>query len=171
MRGYQILLKYRGGLEKFPHISIAEVLENRILDDFMRDRLVFTGAKAPSLNDNYATPYNSALLIPTELIPGVVIHANLTSQIISAALENRPMLRAIAKPLNWLWIIFWSGCSATLGDMFLRQHPEIEPIKTSIGDIYPARGIIKTKAGQVILTTYPTDNINIRTLHISANCS
>ncbi len=51
------------------------------------------------------------------------------------------------------------------------QYPEIKPIKTSIGDIYPARGVIKTKEGKVILTTYSTDNINTRTPHISANCS
>ena len=51
-----------------------------------------------------------------------------------------------------------------------RQYPDIKPIKTSIGDIYPARGIIKTEDGQVILTRYPTDNINTRTPHISANC-
>ena len=122
MGGYQILLNYRGRLEKFPHISLTEVLENRIPKDFMRDRLVFIGAKAPSLNDNYSTPYNSALLVPTELIPGVVIHANLTSQIISAALENRPMLRATSKLLNWLWIVFWSGYSTTLGAMFIRKR-------------------------------------------------
>ncbi|MDJ0900178.1 MAG: S-layer family protein [Xenococcus sp. MO_188.B8] len=48
---------------------------------------------------------------------------------------------------------------------------EIKPIKTSRGDIYPARGIIKTEDGRVILTTYPTDNINTRTPHIAANCS
>ncbi|MGK7894658.1 MAG: CHASE2 domain-containing protein, partial [Xenococcus sp. (in: cyanobacteria)] len=122
MGGYQILLNYRGGLEKFHHISLTEVLENRIPVDFLRDRLVFIGAKAPSLNDNYATPYNSTLLTPTELVPGVVIHANLTSQIISAALENRPMLRATAKPINWLWIFFWSGYSTTLGITFIRQR-------------------------------------------------
>ncbi len=51
------------------------------------------------------------------------------------------------------------------------QAPEIKPIKTSIGDIYPARGVIKTEAGQVILTVYPTDHINTRTPHITANCS
>ncbi len=51
------------------------------------------------------------------------------------------------------------------------QHPDIKPIKTSIGDIYPARGVIKTEDGKVILTTYPTDNINTRTPQISANCS
>ncbi|MDJ0900948.1 MAG: filamentous hemagglutinin N-terminal domain-containing protein [Xenococcus sp. MO_188.B8] len=51
------------------------------------------------------------------------------------------------------------------------HYPEIKPIKTSIGDIYPARGVIKTEDGRVILTIYPTDNINTRIPQISANCS
>ena len=49
--------------------------------------------------------------------------------------------------------------------------PDIKPIKTSMGDIYPARGIIKTEDGEIILTVYPTDNINTRTPHKSANCT
>ncbi|MGK7898746.1 MAG: filamentous hemagglutinin N-terminal domain-containing protein [Xenococcus sp. (in: cyanobacteria)] len=52
-----------------------------------------------------------------------------------------------------------------------RQYPEIEPVETSTIDIIPARGIIKTKDGQIILTAYPTDNINIRTPHISGKCN
>ncbi|MEM9272892.1 MAG: filamentous hemagglutinin, partial [Cyanobacteria bacterium P01_F01_bin.143] len=51
------------------------------------------------------------------------------------------------------------------------QHLDIKPIKTSIGDIYPARGIIKTEDGNIILTSYPTDNNNTRTPHNSANCT
>ncbi len=49
--------------------------------------------------------------------------------------------------------------------------PDIKPIKTSMGDIYPARGIIKTEDGEIILTVYPTDNINTRTPDKSANCN
>ena len=51
------------------------------------------------------------------------------------------------------------------------QSLDIKPIKTSIGDIYPARGVIVTDSGEVILTAYPTDNIDIRTPYISPNCS
>ncbi|GET40663.1 CHASE2 domain-containing protein [Microseira wollei] len=122
MGGYQILLNYRGGLDRFKHISMTDVLENRIPGDLMRDRLVFFGSKAPSLNDNYRTPYNNNLFAPTELMPGVVIHANLTSQILSAALEGRPMLRASAKPFNWLLIVFWSGYSATFGTLYIKRR-------------------------------------------------
>jgi filamentous hemagglutinin family protein len=51
------------------------------------------------------------------------------------------------------------------------QHPEIKPIKTSVGDIYPARGVIVKENGDVILTAYPTDGIDTRTPDIQANCS
>ena len=51
------------------------------------------------------------------------------------------------------------------------QYPTISPIKTSLGDITPARGLIKTEDGQVILTAYRTDKIDTRTPNISANCS
>ena len=122
MGGYQILINYRGGLDKFPHISLTEVLENRIPDDFLRYRLVFIGAIAPSLNDNYPTPYNSNLLTPSELMSGVVINANLTSQIIGAALESRPMLRAVTKTFNWLYIIFWSVYTTIFGTLFIRKY-------------------------------------------------
>ncbi|MDJ0536195.1 MAG: filamentous hemagglutinin N-terminal domain-containing protein [Xenococcaceae cyanobacterium MO_207.B15] len=45
----------------------------------------------------------------------------------------------------------------------------IKPLKTSQGDIYPARGIIKTEDGRVILTAYPTDSRVARTSN-SVSC-
>jgi len=50
------------------------------------------------------------------------------------------------------------------------QFPETKPIKTNMGYIYPARGIIKTTEGDIILTAYRTDDINTRTPPISPNC-
>ncbi|MEQ9621268.1 CHASE2 domain-containing protein [Coleofasciculus chthonoplastes] len=119
---YQILVNYRGGLDRFPHISMTDVLENRIPENLFRDRIVLIGSKAPSLNDNYLTPYNSNLAVPTDLMPGVVIHANVTSQILSAAISGRPMLRATPKPIHWLIIVVWSGYSATLGSFYIHRR-------------------------------------------------
>ena len=48
--------------------------------------------------------------------------------------------------------------------------PQIQPIKTSQGDIYPARGIIVREDGTVILTPYPTDNVASRTPADTTNC-
>jgi filamentous hemagglutinin family protein len=50
------------------------------------------------------------------------------------------------------------------------ESTEIKPISTSHGDIYPARGIIKTADGRVILTAYPTDNVT-RVPNRSVNCN
>ncbi|MDJ0572376.1 MAG: hypothetical protein QNJ53_25490 [Pleurocapsa sp. MO_192.B19] len=50
------------------------------------------------------------------------------------------------------------------------QYLDFQPIPTSIGDITPARGVMVTKAGEVILTAHPTGDIDSRTSHISANC-
>ena len=51
------------------------------------------------------------------------------------------------------------------------QSQDIKPIKTSIGDIYPARGVIVHEDGGFILTAYPTDNIDTRTPQIRENCT
>ncbi len=135
MGGYQILLNYRGELNRFPNLSLKDVLENRIPEGLMRDRIVFIGATAPSLNDLFQTPYTSKLFGISQLTPGVVIHANIASQILSAAIEGRPLLRAWNQPLNSLWIIFWSGCSATLGSMYLRRRWAVVGIFIAGGSI------------------------------------
>ncbi|MDY6936321.1 MAG: CHASE2 domain-containing protein [Cyanobacteriota bacterium] len=109
--GYQILLNYRGGLDRFDRISMTDVLENRIPPDLIRDRIVFIGATADSLKDIFLTPYNQSLLAP-ERVPGVVIHANLTSHLLSAALDGRPMLKVWGATANWLWIGIWSFVGA-----------------------------------------------------------
>lgn len=111
--GYQVLLNYRGQLEKFPNISMSEVLNNRIPPGLMRDRIVLIGVTAPSLNDLFQTPYSNSLFDKTNFTPGVVIHANLSSQILNAALEGRPVLQVWNQWLVRLWILIWSVASAT----------------------------------------------------------
>ncbi len=40
-----------------------------------------------------------------------------------------------------------------------------------MGNITPARGVMVTEAGEVILTAHPTSHVDTRTPHISTNCS
>jgi hypothetical protein len=49
------------------------------------------------------------------------------------------------------------------------QQSAIQPLQTASGEIMPARGIIKTPSGRIILTLYPTEN-NRRVLPVKANC-
>ncbi|MDJ0592052.1 MAG: hypothetical protein QNJ72_19025 [Pleurocapsa sp. MO_226.B13] len=45
-----------------------------------------------------------------------------------------------------------------------------EPIETSQGKIQPARGVIVTESGEIILTAYRTDNRGERIFNGSVNC-
>ncbi|MEM9275183.1 MAG: S-layer family protein [Cyanobacteria bacterium P01_F01_bin.143] len=47
----------------------------------------------------------------------------------------------------------------------------IKPIPTDNGDLYPARGIVKTADGKIILTAYPNPNTTTRNLEKSLGCS
>jgi len=116
MRGYQILMDYRGQTEDFISISLTNVLENQIPANLMRDRLVLIGAFAPSLNDLIQTPYMPRLM------PGVIVHANAASQILSVALDGKPLLNATHKLFNWFWFAIWSVVGIYFGIIFFRKH-------------------------------------------------
>ncbi|HEY9701666.1 MAG TPA: CHASE2 domain-containing protein, partial [Allocoleopsis sp.] len=106
--GFQILLNYRGTLENFKTISIIDVLEDRIPPGLMSDRIVFVGATGQSLNDLFLTPYSSRLFGSPKRIPGVIIHANIASQIINGAMNNRPFLKVWNDQVEWGWIFICS---------------------------------------------------------------
>lgn len=118
--GYQILLNYRGTLENFHHLSLKDVIENRIPVDILRDRVVLIGATAQSLNDLFFTPYSNRPFSSPKRLSGVMIHANLTSQILSSAKDGRPFLRVWEEPIEWLWILAWSYSGAYVSWILLQ---------------------------------------------------
>ncbi len=112
--GFQILLDYRGSRQSFETVSLTEVLEDRMHPDWGQDRIILIGKIGESFKDTYFTPHSSGLRELPEPMPGVEIHAHITSQIISAALGERPLFRSWSEPLDWLWILLWSIVGATL---------------------------------------------------------
>jgi signal transduction histidine kinase/CheY-like chemotaxis protein len=91
---------------------MTAVLEGQIPANLVRDRIVLIGATAESINDRFYTSYSTTLGTAPA---GVEIHAHLTSQLLSAALDGRPLLQASSEPLEGLWILVWSGIGAILG--------------------------------------------------------
>lgn len=113
--GYQLLINYLGPKRTFPRITLSDVLNNQIPANLMRDRVILIGASALSLNDLFYTPYNSALFQNPKRMPGVEIHANVISQLLSAAISGRPVtIQSWSEPIEWLWILGWSVVGATL---------------------------------------------------------
>ncbi len=112
--GYQILLNFHGTQEQFQTFSFADLLQNKIPEEKVRDRIVLIGATAESLNDLFQTPYSSRIFGSPKRMAGVTIHANITSQILSAALHGRPMLRVWSKGVECLWILLCCLVGAAL---------------------------------------------------------
>ena len=117
--GYQLLLNFRGEQQQFLQTTLSEVLNNSIPQDLFRDRLVLLGTTATSLNDLFYTPYSSAT---SHYLPGVYIHANIASQMISGAIDGRLMLRGISEPGKWFWILGWSIAGTGISLILLEKN-------------------------------------------------
>jgi adenylate cyclase len=117
--GYQILMNYRAPQERFQQVSLTDVLTGSVPQDFFADRIVFIGSTGASTNDFFHTPYDSG---STTLTPGVFIHANLASQIISAALDGRPLLQTLPDGWEIAWSLLWSAIAVHLSWQILQTR-------------------------------------------------
>ncbi|MGB3207030.1 MAG: CHASE2 domain-containing protein [Crinalium sp.] len=111
--GYQVLGNFRSPT-KLRTVSMVDVLENKISANLLRDRIVIIGLQASSLGDRFYTPYSSKFFDAADPFFGVEIHANFTSQIISAALDGRPLIKVWSDFVEGLWILAWSCFGASL---------------------------------------------------------
>lgn len=110
--GYQILANFRNSHSSVTKIPLLDVLENRVPSNLMTGKVVLVGSVAESLSERFYTPFTRDV---NTAWSGVELHADLTSQVLSAALDSRQLLRGISEHLGWLWIFFWSSVGATIG--------------------------------------------------------
>jgi CHASE2 domain-containing sensor protein len=117
--GYQILMDYRGDGAVAPQISLSDVLANRVDPALIRDRIVLIGTTAESRRDLFVTPYSSARQYDVKM-PGVTVHAHITSQILDMAMGDRPLFWFWPQWAEYVWIVGWSVVSGTLAWVFRR---------------------------------------------------
>jgi len=141
--GFQLLMNYRGRISQFQSITLTEVLEKRFKPELMRDRIVMIGSTAESLKDLFFDPYSSHLSVSSRT-PGVVIHANLVSELLSATLDQRPILRTWNEPTEWAWTFL----CASLGAILSWQQRYLKQPWNIIGLI----GVLLLAAGVVVIS-------------------
>jgi CHASE2 domain-containing sensor protein len=108
--GHQILLNYRShrSPQKFvPQVTLSEVLAGKVDSSAVKDRIVLIGTVAESFQDYSSTPYwtNEGGI---QKIPGVILQAQMISQLLSAALDGRPLLWAWSVWQETVWVWGWS---------------------------------------------------------------
>jgi CHASE2 domain-containing sensor protein len=105
--GHQILLNYRS-LDRFvDRVTLSEILQGKVDRHSVEGRIVLIGTTAASFADYWLTPY-SKNQSPQEQTPGVIIQAQMISQILSAVLDDRPLLWMLPQWGEYLWIFVWS---------------------------------------------------------------
>ena len=113
-RGYQFLLNYRGRASEIETVSLQEVLNGEVSDEFIRDRVVLIGSTASSIRDVFITPYSRSLLNTQKEVPGVLLQAEFVGQLLDASLEGRPMLTVWPELAEVIWILGWAWLGAFL---------------------------------------------------------
>jgi diguanylate cyclase (GGDEF)-like protein/PAS domain S-box-containing protein len=111
--GYQILANPRSPAARFQSVSISEVLSGRVDPELMRDRIVLIGSTADSVRDTFYTSYSGGLGGNSLPISGVELQAQFVSQLLSAVLDQRPLLRVPPEGFKiiWLWLWCWLGAA------------------------------------------------------------
>jgi CHASE2 domain-containing sensor protein len=109
--GYQILLNYRSyqgsPLEIAPKVTLTDVLRGKVNPEQVKDRIVLIGTTAPSFRDYSSTPYMTGQGFSLE-IPGVILQAQMVSQLVSAVKDGRPLISVLPVWGEVLWVWGWS---------------------------------------------------------------
>ncbi|MEH1971728.1 MAG: CHASE2 domain-containing protein [Nostoc sp.] len=106
--GYQVLLNYRSfnsPLKAVEQITLKDLLRGAIDPKIVKNRIVLIGITNQSAGDYFSTPYTTD---HKQEIPGVIVHAQMVSQILSAVLDGRTLLWIWPVWGEALWVFYWS---------------------------------------------------------------
>ncbi|WP_019506104.1 CHASE2 domain-containing protein [Pleurocapsa sp. PCC 7319] len=118
--GNQILLNFHRGKQPFRIVSLADIEAGRVNPEWIHDHIVLIGITALSVRDDV----NVAGVKSDNpgLIYGVEVQAHAISQIISAVLDDCPLLTAWDNAWEYLWILAWGFLGIALARI-LSQSP------------------------------------------------
>lgn len=125
--GYQIMLNYRSSVVA-EQVMFTEVLAGRIDPALVKDRVVLIGTTAPSSRDLFDTPYSASLQKDFQMA-GVVVHAQMVSQLLSAVLDGRPLIRFFPDWLEVVWIVGWAVVGGSLA--WWIRHPVLLAVNST----------------------------------------
>jgi adenylate cyclase len=113
-RGYQFLLDFKGAKQPFSSVELTSLLAGSFDPGLLRDRIVLIGVAAESIKDDFYTPLSQSLKAGQSM-PGVVIHAQIASQLLRIGLDGDAPMAAPPEWQEWLWVLLWSVGGALVG--------------------------------------------------------
>ena len=110
--GYQLLLNYRLPIAAIPQVTAQAVLTGEVHPEDIQDRIVIIGVDQEG-SDRHFTPDSFAQQID-QSVAGVMVQAQMVSNLISGVLDGRPWIRSLPFWGSSLWIGLWTGASLIL---------------------------------------------------------
>lgn len=111
----QILLNYRDTKDIADTIALTNLisgeLDPAVLQAAIANRIVLIGVTTSNSSDRWATPYGTE---PDQQMPGVMVQAQMVSQILSAVLAQRPLLWSWPFWIDAVWVAGWTLIGGTL---------------------------------------------------------
>ena len=107
--GSEILLNYRSTPEIAPTITLQQFLDQRPNADYLRDKVVLIGVTVQDGKDHWMTPTNA-----NTAMPGVIVQSHAISQLLSAALDQRPLIIMLSAWQRIGWIGTWAAVGGFL---------------------------------------------------------
>lgn len=112
-RGYQIVLRYRNRSLPAQLISMSQALSGDLDPDWIRDKVVLIGTVAPSLKDQFYNPFSAARVAELTM-SGVVIHAQIISQLVEAINGGSVLYQYWPQWGETLWLLGWTLITGTI---------------------------------------------------------
>ena len=116
--GYQVMLDYRHPIAPAHQVTLSEILNDQVDPSWIEGKIILIGPTAPSLKDLFYTPFTGAGVEETHKMPGVVIHAQMVSQVLDAATGDRALLWTSTPWQEWGWIGLWALLAGSLAWRF-----------------------------------------------------
>ncbi|WP_160299609.1 putative bifunctional diguanylate cyclase/phosphodiesterase [Leptolyngbya iicbica] len=121
-RGYQMLMRFRSRAAAAEVISVEDVMQGNFEPAQFNGKIVLIGSVAPSLKDEFFTPYSASRDNQFKMA-GVVVHAQIISQLLDIA-EGRTAQYIFLPPSGeLLWLFAWTGLASFL--TWKIRRPEI----------------------------------------------
>ncbi|GAA6616064.1 EAL domain-containing protein [Scytonema sp. NUACC26] len=117
--GYQVLVSYRS-MNVARQVTLSQVLRGEINPNLVKDKVVLIGTTAPSIKDIFFTPYNAGQSAKPRT-PGIFLHAQFVSQILSTTLDRKPLFWFWSEWEEALWIFSWALIGGVLACRL--RHP------------------------------------------------
>jgi CHASE2 domain-containing sensor protein len=102
------MLNYRNATQVAPQVSLDDFLSDKVKQQAIAGKVVLIGYVGHDSIDTW----HSLGKIPK--MPGVTIHAQMTSNILSHILDDRSLITTWCDLAEFAWILLWSGVGSVI---------------------------------------------------------